>query len=470
MDELLNSNQQIANEETSDNQFILSEWKKLISITSPDAFNLLHTLSKQKSSTLAGEFYSYMLKDPEASLFLSSQQVHDRLFASMRKWIEVILSNSGENLDELIAHQKKIGQIHARIGIPIELVARGSRRLKWKLYEYMSQQASDKSVGFEAMRFASISMDIATEIMSKSYSHSHDSAAKSEESYRLLSLLNNADIERERQNAALLNWENTFIFNVATGAPLITTHTLEDSEFGLWFNHKGKPSFGNTQDAQAISEMIKAVDEDIGHFNNNIPLKQNAYAPLLKSVRNRIHKIHVFMDSLFDEIQKLENGKDTLTLLLNRRFLPTILRHETSLAMRKNTPLTIAMIDIDHFKVINDTYGHAVGDAVLKNTAEIFYENTRSSDYIFRYGGEEFMFVLIETTKDTAYTFIERLREKIQNHKIRLQSNETINITISAGIAMYSGHPDYQYLINAADAALYQAKANGRNRIEFAPE
>ncbi|MFE8153152.1 diguanylate cyclase [Brenneria goodwinii] len=470
MDDLLNSNRQIANEETSDNQVILSEWKKLISITSPDAFRLLHTLSKQKSSTLAGEFYSHMLKDPEASHFLSSQQVHDRLFASMQKWIEVILTNTGENLDELIDHQKKIGLIHARIGIPIELVGRGARRLKWKLYEYVSQQASDKSLCFEAIRFASISMDIAIEIMSTTYSSSHDTAAKSEESYRLLSLLNNADVERERQNAALLNWENTFIFNVATGAPLITTQTFEDSEFGLWFNHKGKPSFGNAQDAQTISEMIKAVDEDIGHFNNSIPLTQEAYAPLLKSVRTRIHKIHVFMDSLFDEVQKLESGKDTLTLLLNRRFLPTILRHETSLAMRKNVPLTIAMIDIDHFKVVNDTYGHTVGDAVLKNTAEIFHENTRSSDYIFRYGGEEFMFVLIETTQDEAYTFIDRLREKIQNHKIRLQNNEVVTITISAGIAMYNGHPDYEYLINAADVALYQAKANGRNRIEFAQQ
>ncbi|MCG8708870.1 diguanylate cyclase [Brenneria sp. 4F2] len=465
MNELLNSNRQIANEETD--EIILSEWKKLISVTSPDAFSLLQTLARKESSTLAGEFYSHMLKDPEAAIFLSSQQVHSRLFTSMQKWIETILSNTGDNLDELIIHQKKIGQIHARINIPVELVERGARRLKWKLYEYVAKMESDKSVCLDALRFTSISIDIAIEIMSATYSHSHESAAKSDESYRLLSLLNNADIERERQNAALLNWENTFIFNVATGAPLITIQPLTDSEFGLWFNHKGKPSFGNTQAAQAISDMIGAVDEDIRHFNNNISLTQDAYAPLLKSVRNRIHKIHVFMGSLFDEVQKLESGKDTLTLLLNRRFLPTILRHETSLAMRKSTPLSIAMIDIDHFKAINDTYGHTIGDTVLKKTAEIFYENTRSSDYIFRYGGEEFMFVLIETEKDAAYSFVERLREKIQNHKIRLQNNQIITITISAGIAEYSGHPDYEYLINAADVALYKAKSNGRNRTEF---
>ncbi|MEC5318453.1 diguanylate cyclase [Brenneria populi subsp. brevivirga] len=467
MDELLNFNRQIANEETDDNQIIQSEWENLISITSPAAFSLLHTLARKKSSTLAGEFYSHMLKDPEAALFLSSHQVHSRLFASMRQWIDVILSNTGANIDELIAHQKKIGQIHARIGIPIDLVARGSRRLKWKLYEYISQMANDKSICVETLRFALTSIDIAIEIMGTAYSHSHDTAAKNEESYRLLSLLNNADIERERQNAALLNWENTFIFNVATGAPLITVQPLTDSEFGLWFNHKGKPSFGNTSGAQAISDTISAIDENIGHVNNAISLTQDAYAPLLKAVRNRIHKIHVLMGSLFDEVQKLESGKDTLTRLLNRRFLPTILRHETALAMRKKTPLTIAMLDIDHFKNINDTYGHTIGDTVLKSTAEIFYENTRSSDYIFRYGGEEFMFVLIETPKDAAYTFIERLREKIQNHKIRLQNNETIAITISAGIAEYNGHPDYEFLINAADTALYRAKANGRNRIEL---
>ena len=138
--------------------------------------------------------------------------------------------------------------------------------------------------------------------------------------------------------------------------------------------------------------------------------------------------------------------------------------------MHSNSALTVAMLDIDHFKIINDTYGHTTGDSVLKSIAEILYENTRNSDYIFRYGGEEFMVVLVETPKAMAYALIDRLRKKIQDHKINLQSGETITTTISAGIAAYNGHPDYEYLIKSADYALYKAKASGRNRIECASE
>ncbi|MFJ5468931.1 diguanylate cyclase [Pectobacterium carotovorum] len=470
MNEQLNVNEQRDNGESDYNQVITSEWTKLIATTSQKSFNLLRTLAAQKASDFADEFYTYMLKDQEASLFLSSQQVHDRLHGSMSKWIVDILTNTGDRLADLINHQKKIGQIHARIGIPVDLVERGARRLKWHLYEDIAKVAEDKALCFDAMRFASISMDIAIEIMSKTYSQSHDLAAKNEESYRLFSILENASMERERQNASLLNWENAFIFSVATGTPLSSIQDLSDSEFGLWFNHKGKSSFSNIQGIRTIASIITETDDYIRSHSTTALLTQQDYAPLLKTVRSKIYKINMLLGSLFDEVQKLESGKDTLTLLLNRRFLPTILRHEISLAMHSNTSLSIAMIDIDHFKTVNDTYGHAAGDNILKRIAEILYESTRNSDYVFRYGGEEFMIVLIETPKVAAYTIIERLRKKIQDHPIHLQNGESVTMTISAGIAVYSGHPDYECLIKAADDALYQAKANGRNRIEYAPE
>ncbi|AIA70530.1 diguanylate cyclase [Pectobacterium atrosepticum] len=470
MNELLNVNEQRDNGESGYNQVITSEWTQLIATTSQQSFNLLRTLAVQKASDFADEFYIYMLKDQEASLFLSSQQVHDRLHGSMSKWIADILTNTGDSLADLINHQKKIGQIHARIGIPVDLVERGARRLKWHLYEHIAQVADDKALCFDAMRFASISMDIAIEIMSKTYSQSHDLAAKNEESYRLFSILENASMERERQNASLLNWENAFIFSVATGTPLSSIQDLSDSDFGLWFNHKGKSSFSNIQGIRTIATIMTETDEYIRNYSHTALLTQQDYAPLLKAVRSKIYKINMLLGSLFDEVQKLESGKDTLTLLLNRRFLPTILRHEISLTMHSNTPLSIAMIDIDHFKSVNDTYGHAAGDNILKRIAEILYESTRNSDYVFRYGGEEFLIVLIETPKVAAHTIIERLRKKIENHFIHLQNGESVKMTISAGIAVYSGHPDYECLIKAADDALYQAKANGRNRIEYAPE
>ena len=456
--------------ELSYNQIIRSEWVQLITITSQGAFSLLRSFSARKASDLADKFYTYMLRDDDASFFLSSKQVQDSLHASMSKWITDILTNTGEHLSDLIRHQKKIGEIHARIGIPIDLVERGARRLKWHLYEEIAQASEDKALCYDAMRFTSISMDIAIEVMSKSYSQSHNIEAKNEESYRLFSILENSSIERERQNASLLNWENAFIFSVATGTPPSSLQDLNDSDFALWFNHKGKSNFCNAKRINAISETITETDEYIHSYHHTPQLQPQDYAPLLKTVRNKIHKINTLLGSLFDEVQKLESGKDALTLLLNRRFLPAILRHEISLAMHSDIPLSIAMIDIDNFKIFNDTYGHADGDNILKKIAEMLYESTRGSDYVFRLGGEEFLIVLIETSKNEAFSIIERLRKKIQDTPVHLHNHENVRVTVSAGIAVYNGHPDYECLIRVADNALYRAKANGKNRTEYALE
>jgi diguanylate cyclase (GGDEF)-like protein len=103
------------------------------------------------------------------------------------------------------------------------------------------------------------------------------------------------------------------------------------------------------------------------------------------------------MGVLFSSLSQMQSGKDTLTSLLNRRYLPVVLKHEVTLAMEYELPMTVAIIDIDHFKEINDSWGHMVGDRAIKHVAELLSDNIRSSDYIFRYGGEEFLLVLVET-------------------------------------------------------------------------
>lgn len=435
---------------------MIEEWQQLAASVSDPALRLLQRLAREKADIYADAFYSRMLRDPEASKFLSSQQVHDRLHGAMSKWIVDILTNTGEDLAERINYQKKIGQIHGRIGIPVNLVERGVRYLKAQLYMDIDESAADKTVSLNAVRFAAISMDIAIEIMNKSYSDSHNVESKNEESYRLFSILENASLERERQNASLLHWENAFIFSVATGAPLSAIQSLGDSEFALWFNHKGKPNFGNVPGVQFITEVIKQTDSYIRTLDSGASLEPGEYAPLLKWVRSKVSEITILLGAL--------------TLLLNRRFLPTILRHEVSLAMHSQRSLSVAMVDIDDFKQINDTHGHAAGDRVLVSVAEMLHANMRTSDYIFRYGGEEFLLVLVETDKESAHAILERLRKSIIESPVILQNKIPVPVTISTGVAVYDGHPDYECLINAADKALYAAKARGKNRVEFASE
>lgn len=127
------------------------------------------------------------------------------------------------------------------------------------------------------------------------------------------------------------------------------------------------------------------------------------------------------------------------------------------------------MLDIDHFKKINDSYGHQTGDLVLCAFAEVLKSSLRDTDYVVRYGGEEFIIVLPETELNQAKDFAERLRNIIAEHSIVISEDKVIYVTASIGISNYPGHGnDWQELVNASDEAMYDAKNCGRNQIKTA--
>jgi diguanylate cyclase (GGDEF)-like protein len=164
-----------------------------------------------------------------------------------------------------------------------------------------------------------------------------------------------------------------------------------------------------------------------------------------------------------------KDGKwvDQLTGVANRFYFQQ--RFETEIRRTENyrQALSLFMFDIDEFKKINDTYGHYAGDAVIKNMAELVKKNTRSSDLVGRYGGDEFMVLITSTTKDQAISFAEHLREKISATLIAIPGTEVpVRITISGGIALFPAHGQSSTeLFRAADDALFESKRQGRNRI-----
>lgn len=167
---------------------------------------------------------------------------------------------------------------------------------------------------------------------------------------------------------------------------------------------------------------------------------------------------------LYREIQEL-SITDGLTGVYVRRYFLERLKEELSRADISGSTLSYILLDVDKFKSINDTYGHIVGDAVLKEIAGILSASLRSIDMCARFGGEEFCLMLPETTKDQAFVASQRIRLKVQEAGIRV-FNENLACTISMGLASY---PDDAGQINAlidkADRALYRAKAQGRNRV-----
>ncbi|WP_395788576.1 two-component regulator propeller domain-containing protein [Aquimonas sp.] len=156
--------------------------------------------------------------------------------------------------------------------------------------------------------------------------------------------------------------------------------------------------------------------------------------------------------------------EDPLTGLANRRALDELLAYEFARAERSDQPLCVALVDIDHFKRVNDEHSHAVGDAVLKTMAERMRELCRDIDTVARWGGEEFAVLLPNTRLSDALSVCERMRAGID----KLDFDTAVpglHITISIGLASHEGHVDYDRMLSQADAALYAAKSSGRNRV-----
>ena len=158
---------------------------------------------------------------------------------------------------------------------------------------------------------------------------------------------------------------------------------------------------------------------------------------------------------------------DPLTGVNNRSAMNSTIIRETELARRHENPLSLIELDIDHFKEVNDTYGHAAGDAVLKTIAKVIENCIRSSDIIFRAGGEEFILVLSNTRKRGALLLAERIRKTIEQFDFHF-GDIKIPVTASLGVACFEKGDDSESLYEKTDSALYQAKQSGRNRIHFA--
>jgi len=158
---------------------------------------------------------------------------------------------------------------------------------------------------------------------------------------------------------------------------------------------------------------------------------------------------------------------DSVTALLNRRALVDRLAHEMERARRYATPLALLMVDLDHFKDINDTHGHLVGDEALREVARLLQSGVRNVDIVARYGGEEFAIVLPETSNEGAVAFAERVRERVAEHVFANERLPSLRLTVSVGVASVPAADieSVEDFFARSDEALYRAKAGGRNQV-----
>lgn len=242
---------------------------------------------------------------------------------------------------------------------------------------------------------------------------------------------------------------------------------------------------------ERVFEVLKNLDDDYGYILTNddkigaFPLKSEDEITGCIVARSTIEKLSKrdvdYLEQLTHQAAATINRANTystilqyatldaLTNLNNRRQFETRLGQEIAIAKRQSHPLCAMMIDIDFFKKVNDTYGHAAGDEVLRAVAGIIKEALRESDIPARYGGEEFAILLPYTKLEEAVLVGERLRNTVENTPVTINQEspekQDISVTISMGLAEYDKSESGEALFERADKALYQAKTSGRNRV-----
>jgi len=201
------------------------------------------------------------------------------------------------------------------------------------------------------------------------------------------------------------------------------------------------------------------ADEELGLSMGAVDYITKPYSPAIVEARVATH---ITLKQQSDTLRNLAM-RDQLTGLYNRHFLIDVAAKKISQTHRHKQSLCLIMVDIDHFKAVNDEHGHTVGDAVLRDVAEIFLKQCRNEDIIARFGGEEFVFLLDACNRDAGIKKAERIRQTLEASRV-----QGLAITASFGLAHITNGENFASLLNRADEAAYKAKRKGRNRVEVA--
>ncbi|WP_313024682.1 biofilm regulation diguanylate cyclase SiaD [Pseudomonas lopnurensis] len=243
--------------------------------------------------------------------------------------------------------------------------------------------------------------------------------------------------------------------------PLYQGHPLRESLGQLWDAHNelvgrieriARVSDGYQSLARARELSLSArLDKQLRQLEK-IARISDRYQTMLRDLNISLHEASTL---------------DSLTGIANRRLLTERLREESERAKRYSRPMSVVMLDIDRFKLINDEYGHEVGDRVLIEVVRVMEAETREQDLCGRWGGEEFLILMPESTAEEAEVVMQRLRDSIANLAVRV-NNDLLGVTASMGVAELRTDETYSSTINRADVALLRAKRSGRNRCERA--
>ncbi|WP_172793746.1 GGDEF domain-containing protein [Acetobacter ghanensis] len=438
----------------------LNQLKETINGTPGHIRQILRSVVQETGPHCVDLFYKTLFHHERAAIFLEKETVEVKMRPQLLAWIQSLFSTEADQAEDLSELQCRIGAVHARLDIPTDIVVYGIYIIKQALVVGIKEATTNKDDVIDAIIYLNTMMDFAFKFMIKAYDINFRKKVESDEAFRLVSLGHNISYEKETQISTFSSWSTQAFFCLCKGHAT-DLPTIAESEFGLWLTHKGMSLFKGTHEATEIQHKVRDLDTKIEAIQKSGVIPPEFPTELHATITN----LTFLIGRVFRHLEEVENGRDPLTKVFNRRFLEVVIQNEITFALTHEKPFSLVILDIDHFKKINDRFGHLVGDEVLCFVAEIIAANVRANDFIFRYGGEEFLVVLTETTTTEALACAERIRRALAEQALTLSSNDKVTVTLSGGVTSFAGETNSRLLIHQADEALYKAKNSGRNRI-----
>jgi len=294
-----------------------------------------------------------------------------------------------------------------------------------------------------------------------------------DQTYTLLSLeeaqaafdsLNLAIIEHTKW---LVHWNKFIICDVSLTAEDMSECSVENCGFNQWLHSTDADFLHDLEIDTQVEHLHNQVHQCVNEIMNNVAQGLSITQQQFDIYINEETELTKYLINLRDEIYRVIFSYDFLTSTLTRQAIFHVLSIEHARVNRNAEQSCIVLIDLDHFKKVNDKYGHPAGDKILMAVADFFSKNLRSYDSIGRYGGEEFILCLPDITLRNAGVTMDRLRHKLSQLEIYTDDGTCLSLTVSMGIAPMSQGVSVKTIIKHADQALYKAKNWGRNRVEL---
>lgn len=431
-------------------------------------FQILESITPYINSAFKA-FYNELLSNEAFSSYFESREQIDQLLQKQK----MNFIDSLKDEDKIFEMRfYKLGEMHYHIGIPYEAFISGAKILNREFVSLVVSNKMDSNIILSLNDYFEASI----EFMAKGYLNTFiDSDRKHID--KIIEAIKSTDSERER--IILVEHYEWLIqlFDAIKAGKKEDAPNLDIDKSTVYlalkqFEQDGKNIIGGGFEIGDIRKMYGRIynsSRNIFYF-----IERNIYTEAL-SIFVSLLEIYKFtlmfsniittamtarMEAIIQHNIRVAD-EDALTGVLNRRKLDQILDYGLDDSRGRDTSISVIMIDIDHFKSINDNYGHAKGDFVLKQFATVVKKSLRKNDILFRYGGEEFLIICFDTELNGAKRFAERLRVNIEEFIFEGLSG----VTASFGVATFDGEESGENLIRRADEKLYLSKREGRNRV-----